>query len=89
MSDLEAQFKTAAGEVQNLSRRPDNATLLKLYALYKQSTQGNVSGPRPPLKEYKDRAKYDSWARLRGHSQEKAMKDYVALVDKLKKSHGY
>lgn len=88
MSELERQFETAAAEVQNLSQRPDNDTLLKLYALYKQATQGNVSGRRPGFTDFAGRAKYDAWARLRGKSSSSAMEEYVALVEQMKKKFG-
>jgi len=84
MNDLRERFETAAVEVQALPSRPDNDTLLRLYALYKQGRQGNVSGRRPGFTDPVGRAKYDAWKRLRGKSQEAAMEEYVALVEKLK-----
>lgn len=84
MSDLIERFETAAVEVQALPSRPNTDTLLRLYALYKQGRQGNVSGRRPGFTDPVGRAKYDAWKRLRGKSQEAAMEEYVALVEKLK-----
>jgi acyl-CoA-binding protein len=84
MSELQAQFETAAEEVQALPRKPDNDSLLKLYALYKQATLGDVSGKRPGFTDFVGRAKYDAWKRLRGKSEEAAMKEYVDLVEDLK-----
>lgn len=84
MSDLQSQFTTAAEEVQQLPARPDNDTLLKLYGLYKQATQGDVSGRRPAFTNPVGRAKYDAWKRLRGKSSTDAMQAYVDLVEKLK-----
>lgn len=83
MSDLQAQFKKAAEEVMELPERPDNKTLLKLYGLYKQATEGNLKGKRPGFTDVKGRAKYDAWARYRGKSQEWAMEKYVKLVTAL------
>ncbi len=88
MSDLENQFKQAADEVQQLKDRPGDATLLKLYALYKQATVGDVSGSRPGLSNFVGRAKYDSWAKIKGMSTTEAMQQYIALVEKLKKGKG-
>jgi acyl-CoA-binding protein len=88
MSELQTQFETAAAEAQQLSKRPDNDTMLKLYALYKQATKGNVSGRRPGFTDPVGRAKYDAWAKLRGRSQDAAKQQYVALVEQLKKTHG-
>jgi diazepam-binding inhibitor (GABA receptor modulating acyl-CoA-binding protein) len=84
MSDLRAQFEAAAQAAQNLARRPDNDTLLRIYALYKQATLGDVSGSRPGFTDFVGRAKYDAWTKLRGTSQDQAMQDYVALVETLK-----
>ena len=84
MSDLRTQFETAAKEAQTLPKRPDNDTLLKLYALYKQATAGDASGSRPGFTDFVGRAKYDAWAALKGSAKEQAMRDYVALVESLK-----
>lgn len=84
MSDLKARFEQAAKEAQQLPRRPDNDVLLKLYALYKQATAGDVSGARPGILDMQGRMKYDSWARFKGTASEQAMSDYVALVEQLK-----
>jgi acyl-CoA-binding protein len=84
MADLETRFATAAADVQSLDERPDNATLLRLYALYKQATAGDVEGKRPGFANFAGRAKYDAWAELEGTDPEDAMEQYVALVDELK-----
>ena len=83
MSDLQAQFEAAAAAAQNLSKRPDNDTLLKLYALYKQATSGDVQGKRPGFTNPVGRAKYDAWKAIKGVGKEEAMQQYVALVQKL------
>jgi acyl-CoA-binding protein len=84
MADLQAQFETAAQEAQQLPSRPGNDTLLKLYALYKQATAGDVSGSRPGFTDFVGRAKYDAWAKLEGTSKEAAMRSYIELVASLK-----
>jgi acyl-CoA-binding protein len=81
-----AEFEKAAQEVQTLPKRPDNATLLALYSLYKQAIDGDVSGSRPGMLDIKGRAKFDAWAQKKGMSAEQAMQEYVALVRKLQKS---
>jgi acyl-CoA-binding protein len=83
MVDLKTQFNQAAEDVKKLSSRPDNQTLLELYALFKQATDGDVSGSRPGMLDVKGRAKFDAWAKKKGLSFEAAMKDYIALVTKL------
>ena len=84
MSDLDSRFAAAAADVQELPERPDNTALLKLYALYKQGTKGDVSGERPGRMAFADRAKYDAWAELAGMSAEDAKQGYVDFVEELK-----
>jgi acyl-CoA-binding protein len=84
MADLKAQFEQAAKDIKDLSERPDNDTLLKLYALYKQGAEGDVSGPKPGFFDFVGTAKYEAWAKLQGTAREDAMKKYVDLVKKLR-----
>ncbi len=84
MADLASQFAAAAEAVQDLDERPDNATLLQLYALYKQATVGDVEGRRPGFTDFAGRAKYDAWADLEGTDSEDAMQQYIDLVDELR-----
>jgi diazepam-binding inhibitor (GABA receptor modulator, acyl-CoA-binding protein) len=84
MADLQQQFQAAAAASKNLAERPDNDTLLKIYALYKQGSAGDVEGRRPGFTDLIGRAKYDAWAKLQGLSKEDAMRQYVALIDSLK-----
>lgn len=84
MSDLETRFKQAADNVQNLDERPDNDTLLKLYALYKQGSEGDVSGEKPGFFDFVGVAKYEAWEKLQGMDREEARQKYVDLVDSLR-----
>ena len=86
MADLKAQFEQAAKDIKELPERPDNDTLLKLYALYKQGAEGDVNGPKPGFFDFVGTAKYEAWAKLKGAGQEQAMREYVALVENLKSS---
>lgn len=83
MSDLTAEFEQASQDVKSLPERPDNDTLLKLYALYKQGAEGDVNGPKPGFFDFVGTAKYEAWAKLAGTSQEEAKKKYIALVKRL------
>lgn len=83
MSDLTSKFEEAAKKAMNLPERPDNDTLLKLYALYKQGSAGDVSGPKPGFFDFVGTAKYEAWAKLKGTKTEEAMQKYVDLVKKL------
>lgn len=83
MSPLETQFQTALAASKQLSERPDNATLLQLYGLYKQATDGDARGPRPGLAEFVARAKFDAWQALQGRSSEAAMQAYIELIESL------
>lgn len=84
MSDLEQQFQQALTDSRQLSERPDNMTLLKLYALFKQASTGDAQGERPGMTDFVARAKWDAWHELQGTTREEAMTSYVALVDSLK-----
>lgn len=83
MSDLQREFEAAAEASKRLPSRPDNATLLELYALYKQATSGDASGSRPGGFDFVGAAKYDAWMRLKGTNAEAAMREYIALVNRL------
>lgn len=83
MADLKSQFEKAAADVKKLSERPDNDTMLRLYALYKQGSEGDVKGARPGFLDFVGAAKYEAWEKLQGTSSEQAMKKYVDLVKKL------
>ena len=83
--DLKQQFEKAAAESKALSEKPSNETLLQLYSLYKQSTEGdnNTDAPSNPF-DFVAKAKYEAWSALKGKTSEAAMQEYIALVDKLK-----
>lgn len=84
MSDLLTRFNDAVTAVQSLAERPDNHTLLRLYALFKQATAGDASGRRPGFTDLVGRAKFDAWAALQGTTREAAMAAYADLVAELK-----
>ena len=84
MSDQKQKFEQASVDVKQLSSRPNNDDLLKLYSLYKQGTEGDVKGKRPGFTNFVGRAKYDAWNKLKGTSADQAQADYIALVEKLK-----
>jgi diazepam-binding inhibitor (GABA receptor modulator, acyl-CoA-binding protein) len=88
MADMQKKFEAAARDVQQLTRRPDDEDMLRLYALYKQATDGDVSGDRPGAFSFVDRAKYDAWAKLKGTGTAQARESYVKLVERLKKTYG-
>lgn len=83
MADLQGRFEQAQKDVQGLSERPDNDTLLRLYALYKQGSEGDVSGDKPGFFDFVGTAKYEAWAKLKGTPRDEAKKKYVDLVKKL------
>ena len=84
MSTLNEQFEQAVADSKNLPERPDNATLLKLYALYKQASSGDVDGKRPGFTDMVGRAKWDAWNELKGQSQDEAKQAYIDLIEDLK-----
>ncbi|MBY0556926.1 MAG: acyl-CoA-binding protein [Burkholderiaceae bacterium] len=81
---LDAQFAQAQLESKNLPERPDNMTLLKIYALFKQASSGDASGDRPGFTDMVGRAKFDAWAALTGTSQDDAKQQYIDLIEDLK-----
>jgi diazepam-binding inhibitor (GABA receptor modulator, acyl-CoA-binding protein) len=83
MSDLQNRFVQAQQQVTALKERPDNETLLKLYALYKQATEGDATGERPGGFDFVRRAKFDAWSGIKGTSETDAMRQYIELVDSL------
>lgn len=84
MADLKAKFEKAVAESKQLPEKPDNMTLLKIYALYKQATAGDVEGKRPGFTDMVGRAKFDAWAELKGKGANDAMQEYVDLIESLK-----
>ena len=84
MADLKQQFEQAVADSKTLSERPDNATLLQLYALYKQGSEGDVQGKRPGFTDMIGRAKWDAWNELKGTAQNDAMTRYINLIEDLK-----
>ncbi len=84
MASLKAQFDQAVADSKKLPDKPDNATLLKIYALYKQASEGDVDGKRPGMTDFVGRAKYDAWAAIKGKAKNAAMQDYVDLIESLK-----
>jgi acyl-CoA-binding protein len=84
MSTLNEQFEQAVADSKSLSERPDNMTMLKLYALYKQGSTGDVDGKRPGFTDMVGRAKWDAWNELKGQSSDEAKQAYIDLVEDLK-----
>jgi acyl-CoA-binding protein len=85
---LADEFETAQVNVKKLRSTPSSDELLELYSLYKQATQGDVSGSRPGMLDFKGRAKYDAWAGRKGMSKDSAMQSYVSLVGRLESKYG-
>ena len=83
MSALKTAFDKAMADSKNLSERPDNATLLKIYALYKQGSTGDNEEEKPGFTDMVARAKWDAWAKLKGTSTDDAMQQYVDLIAEL------
>lgn len=84
MANIQAAFEKAVTESKQLPEKPDNMTLLKIYALYKQATEGDVEGKRPGFTDMVGRAKYDAWAEQKGSSADDAKQAYVDLIESLK-----
>jgi diazepam-binding inhibitor (GABA receptor modulating acyl-CoA-binding protein) len=83
MSDLKTQFEAAAASSKNLTSRPDNATMLKLYALFKQGSVGDNTDKKPGFSDMVGRAKWDAWNGVKGTESATAMQDYIDLIGTL------
>ena len=83
MTELQKNFESASQQVQNLSSRPDNQTLLELYGLYKQATIGDVVAKRPGFTDPVGRAKFDGWSKYKGMGKDAAMQAYIDLDNRL------
>ena len=83
MADLNATFEAAVANSKNLSERPDNATLLKIYALYKQATAGDNADKKPSFSDMVGRAKWDAWEKLKGTEADAAKQLYIDLITEL------
>ena len=86
MSDLKTRFDEAVAGSKTLTKRPDNTTLLAIYANFKQASEGDVKGERPDMFDRVGCAKFDAWEAIEGTSKEDAMAAYVAIYEKLKAS---
>ena len=84
MADLKAAFEKAIKESKELPEKPDNQTLLQIYSLYKQATEGDNEGKRPGFTDMVGRIKFDAWAALKGKGGDEAMQEYVDLIESLK-----
>ena len=81
--DLKTSFDQAVEESKSLSEKPSNDTLLQLYSLYKQATEGDIAIDPPAPFDFVAKAKYDAWTALKGKTRDAAMTEYIALVGKL------
>ena len=84
MSDLTAQFEAAVANSKTLSERPDNPTLLKIYALYKQATVGDNEEKKPSFSDIVGRAKWDAWEKLKDTTADEAKQQYIDLIESLR-----
>ena len=83
MSELQTAFEAAVAESRNLTERPSNATLLRIYALYKQATAGDIATDKPGFSDLIGRAKWEAWNALRGTATDDAMQQYIDLIASL------
>jgi len=82
--ELKENFEQAVADSKQLSSRPDNETLLQLYSLYKQASEGDINSDPPGMFDFVAKAKYDAWTKIKGMSADDAMQQYIAVVEGLK-----
>ena len=85
--DAKESFEAAVKKSKELTKRPSNEELLKLYALFKQATEGDAIGERPGGFDFKAIAKFDAWTELKGTTKEMAMDKYISLVQQLEEKY--
>ena len=84
MSDLNARFEETVKNSTSLGERPDNATLLRIYALYKQATEGDNEARKPSFTDVVGRAKWDAWEKLKDTDGDEAKRQYIELIESLR-----
>jgi acyl-CoA-binding protein len=82
-----AKFEAAVDRTKQFTKRPSNEDMLQLYALYKQSVEGDVQGEKPGGFDFKAILKYQAWEALKGKSRDDAMNEYIGLVDMLQEQY--
>ena len=82
--ELKENFEQAVADSKQLSSRPDNETLLQLYSLYKQASEGDINSDPPGMFDFVAKAKFDAWTKIKGMSADDAMQQYIAVVEGLK-----
>ena len=80
MTDLNTAFEAAKEAALNLSERPDNQTVLKLYGLYKQGAAGDNQEPKPGFTDFVASAKWNAWNQLKGMAQDDAKQQYIDAI---------
>ena len=81
--ELQQQFEASVANSKNLTEKPSNEILLKIYSLFKQATEGDITGDRPGGFDFKGAAKYDAWKKIEGKAKEECMQEYVELIASL------
>ncbi|MDR5779188.1 acyl-CoA-binding protein [Caballeronia sp. LZ065] len=85
MTEIEQQFAQAQTDVTELPERPGNLTLLRLYALFKQGSLGDIQGEKPGFTDIAGKFKFEAWEALKGTPADEAKARYVELVESLKR----
>jgi len=81
--ELQQQFEAAVANSKNLTEKPSNDILLKIYSLFKQATEGDITGDRPSGFDFKGAAKYDAWKKIEGKDKNECMQAYIELISSL------
>jgi diazepam-binding inhibitor (GABA receptor modulator, acyl-CoA-binding protein) len=84
MTDLNTLFEQASVDAKGLAERPDNQTLLRIYALYKQGSEGDIERPKPSMTDMVGFAKWSAWNKLKGTEQDEAKQEFIDLIESLK-----
>ncbi|XP_038132026.1 enoyl-CoA delta isomerase 2, mitochondrial [Cyprinodon tularosa] len=82
------EFEQAKSRLCALRTDPGNEVKLKIYALFKQATQGPCNAPKPGMLDFVNKAKWDAWKSLGTISQEEAREQYCSLIGSLVEAEG-
>ncbi|VDM01192.1 unnamed protein product [Schistocephalus solidus] len=86
LSSVPNTFEEAKLALSKLRKEPDNDIKLKIYALFKQATEGNCTKQRPGRLDFINFAKWQAWSDLGKMTTKVASESYIKLIKQLLES---
>lgn len=84
--ELSSGFSKASDYVQKNASSMSSEVLLKLYAYYKQATEGKCNTPKPSWYDLRAKSKWEAWNNLRELPQNEAKQLYINIIRELDSS---